>query len=608
MKDSFFPISLLPSGETISAEAGRTLLDSLGEKLPVRADCGGKGVCGKCKVFIEGSPAAIPLTDVERQQLSIGLINAGCRLACQVTVTEAMQIRLPNTALDKGHVGAKTVFSGPHKLAPSVWRRCLVRHSKSTEKNVPVNRSSASGWKEETIGVLTSFSDDHLESLLRPVPPEAKEVTAICRVAPGKSAIVAGHQPTSLGLAVDIGTTTVAAYLCDLVNGQILSSAAVLNPQRRHGEDVISRVQAAGVSAQGLSSLQRLIVETLHYLSERCLKDAGKSAQDVDDMVVVGNTAMQHIFSGIDPSPLGRTPFEPAVREAVYLGAAQLGFPFSPETTIFVMPVIAGFAGGDTVACALSDRIRHRDEMTLIVDVGTNGELILGNRKGLWSTSCATGPAFEGAQIACGMRATEGAISACSFDPSTRRFIFQTIGNGPDTTSPLGFCGSGVIDAVLALRNVGMLLPSGQLVDGASADGLEKVVILPSSNNPAGVEIYLSQRDIRQVQLAKAALATGIICLMEKAGVKQVDRTILTGAFGHAFNWRHAVAIGMLPDAATLGKIVTRNNLAGEGAVMALFDRHQRVEADEIRQQTEYLHLAEEPGFIRRFVAQTLFP
>jgi uncharacterized 2Fe-2S/4Fe-4S cluster protein (DUF4445 family) len=603
----YHPITILPSGESVPVESGMTLLEGLRNRLAIRADCGGKGVCGKCQVFISWTERPFPITDSEQQQLSQALIDSGCRLACQIPVAGTMQVRIALTAQDNGHVAGKTLFSGPYRVDPAVHRRCLTRSSVSLRESRLETISDVSGWEEKKTGTSIPADDCALESLLQAVPPQSDLITAICRAAPARSTVISGHQPDSLGLAIDIGTTTVAAYLCDLTTGKILSSAAVLNPQRRHGEDVISRIQAAGASAQGLADLQRLILQAVRYLAERCLLMAGKSSEDVDDVVVVGNTAMQHIFAGIDPVSLGRTPFEPTVREAIHLPAAQLGLSLSPETQVFVMPVVAGFAGGDTVACALADRINRREEITLIVDVGTNGELVLGNRNGLWSASCATGPAFEGAQIACGMRATDGAISSCAFDSTARCFTYQTIGSHPNTP-PLGFCGSGVIDAVLGLRNAGMLLPSGQIVNPGSINGVGKIIIVPADQNPAGMEIYLSQRDVRQIQLAKAALATGILCLLEKTGVTRVDRTILTGAFGHAFNWQHAVAIGMLPDTVVLGEVSTRNNLAGEGAVMALLDRRQRLEADEIRRQTKYLNLAEETGFIRRFVAQTLFP
>jgi uncharacterized 2Fe-2S/4Fe-4S cluster protein (DUF4445 family) len=338
-----------------------------------------------------------------------------------------------------------------------------------------------------------------------------------------------------------------------------------------------------------------------------------KSSGDIDDLVVVGNTTMQHIFAGIDPGSLGRTPFLPVVDDALILPAHQLGFSFSPGAQVYVMPVIAGFAGGDTVACALADHINTRDEMSLIVDVGTNGELLLGNRQGLWSTSCATGPAFEGAQISCGMRATDGAICACEYSEASSDFICQTMGTAP-STPPLGICGSGVIDAVAAMRRACVLQPSGRLSNGSREQGgklgdpATKTILVAALDNPAGVDIYLSQGDIRQVQLAKAALATGIICLMETAGVKRVDRTILTGAFGNAFNWHNAAFIGMLPDEAMLGQVKTMTNLAGEGAVMTLLDRHQRREADAVCRQTTYLDLANEPAFVDRFVSHTVFP
>lgn len=560
-----YPITLMPMGKTVEIDTGQTLLDGLREHVNIRADCGGKGFCGKCRVVIEVSDVPEP-TEIEKQLIPENLIETGCRLACQVSVNNPMMIHIPEQSQDKGQVQGKTIHPGPYPVSSS-------------------ERQMFSGPHKTEIG--------------------------------------------NLGLAVDIGTTTIAVYLCDLIRGTIVGSAAAVNPQRRFGEDVVNRIQAAS-DKEGLAHLSDLVRDAIGYLAKECLfqkvpAKSGKTLLDIEEVMVVGNTAMQHIFSGIDPSRLARTPFEPESYDAMQFSAKEFGFEFSDGCTIYVMPVISGFAGGDILSCALADGILDREETTLIVDVGTNGELILGNCNGLWATSCATGPAFEGAQISCGMRATLGAISACTYNGASDRFVVETIG-GISNHPPLGICGSGVIDAVLALREARMVNDSGQLIDRTSGKGLSRVTIVNGYNGTSNAQdisnssdmsnrsnmsdaiVYLTQQDVRQIQLAKAALATGIISLLEKSGVVKVDRTILTGAFGTAFNWKRAVGIGMLPDPSLLGDIMGQSNLAGQGAVMALLDSRQRAAAEEIGRRTNYLHLANEAEFIRRFVAQTRFP
>jgi uncharacterized 2Fe-2S/4Fe-4S cluster protein (DUF4445 family) len=537
-------ITLLPEGGKIKVKAYRTLQESLAEHLPVRVDCGGRGICGKCKVIVETADAPPEFTDAEKDHLPPNLITSGYRLSCQVIVDRPVTVQLPVFGQDQGHVEVKKVFPGPYPTYPAV------------------------------------------------------------KQSPGKR---------SLGLAVDLGTTTIAAYLCDKVTGHILSSSATVNPQHRFGEDVIIRINMAGRSTSSLKKLQTLAIEAIAYLANDCLNQVKGYHEDIDELLVAGNTTMEHILAGIDPSCLGRAPFEPAVRSEISLNAKDLGLDFKPGTQIVLLPVIAGFAGGDTVACLLADQPHLRDETTLIVDLGTNGELVLGNKESLWSTSCATGPALEGAQLSSGMRASNGAIRACTIDPGSFRFSYSTIDN-TEAQPPLGFCGSGVLDIVAQLRMAEIISRRGNfekampgMVTGQNGN-FSKLVLIPREQNPARVEISVTQNDIRQIQLAKAALATGIQYLMKKAGINKIDRTILTGAFGNAFNWRSAVAIGMLPAHEVLGVVISRDNLAGEGAVVALLDRNRRSDAESISAQTRYMNLAEEPDFMTKFVENMQFP
>lgn len=538
----YHEINILPEGRIIKAEAGKTILENIAGQVSLRTDCGGMGVCGKCRIIIETT--GVPdLTDVEKDHLSPGLIASGYRLACQVVVDRPISVRLSDAGQDRGHVEAKKVFSGPYPVNPEI-------------------------------------------SL-----PKGKRC---------------------LGLAVDLGTTTIAGYLCDLNTGHILASSAVINPQRRYGDDVISRINYVGKSDENLKELQGLALDAISYLADTCLKEINASHDDLYGFTVAGNTTMEHILAGLDVSGLGRTPFTPATHTEIILKVEDLGLDFTPGTRFTIMPIIQAFVGGDTLACILADKPYKRDETTLIVDLGTNGELVLGNKNGMWSTSCATGPALEGAQLSCGMRATLGAISACTIDPTSYQFDWTTIGDN-NQEPPLGFCGSGILDLVATMIKSGVVKSGGNYskdVPGYTPGedgGIAKMVLLSEEKNPAHVEIFASQHDIRQVQLAKAAVITGIRSLMAKVGIKKIDRTILTGAFGNAFDWKSAVTIGMLPEVETLGEVISRDNLAGEGAVMALLDQGTQKEIEEIKSKTQYMNLAEEPNFMEQFVGNTGF-
>ena len=537
-----YEITILPEGRKIKAEAGKTLMESLVDHVPLSAPCGGRGVCGKCRIIVETEDVP-DLTDVEKDQLSPGLIASGYRLACQVTVDRPMSVRLSEAGQDKGHVEAKKVFPGPYPVNPNITL------------------------------------------------PEDKQC---------------------LGFAVDLGTTTIAGYLCNLKAGEILTSSATINPQRRYGDDVISRINYAGKGESNLKKLQGLALDAIAYLADSCLKEKKASHDDLYGFSIAGNTTMEHILAGLDVSGLGRTPFKPETLSGINLKTEDLGLNnYRPGTAFNILPIIAAFIGGDTLACVLADKPYNRDEMTLIVDLGTNGELVLGNKDGMWSTSCATGPALEGAQLSCGMRATLGAISACSIDPSTHEFTYKTIGDHSEP--PLGFCGSGILDLVSTMIKSGAVKAGGNFNKDFPGytengdNGVARMVLIPEENNPAHVEIFVSQHDIRQVQLAKAAVITGIRFLMKKVGIKKIDRTILTGAFGNAFDWKSAVNIGMLPDVETLGQVISRDNLAGEGAVMALLDKETKKEAETIKDKTRYMNLAEQPEFMERFVENTGF-
>jgi uncharacterized 2Fe-2S/4Fe-4S cluster protein (DUF4445 family) len=412
---------------------------------------------------------------------------------------------------------------------------------------------------------------------------------------------------------VDLGTTSVAGYLCDLETGKLLAADACVNPQRRFGEDVISRISRINEKEEHLEQFQRLAAEGINFLMARCLKQAGAAPADIDELAVCGNTTMEQVFAGLHPNGLGVFPYFPLTLTPPVFSAGDLGLATDPAVPVFLMPVVSGFVGGDTMAAILADRPHERDDISLIVDIGTNGEVVLGNREGLWVTSCATGPALEGAQISCGMRAVSGAIHRAWPDEKRSRVAYEVLGN-EGKNRPMGLCGSGIIDAIAAMRQMGAILPNGRLDEpfhGVASDetGIGRYYTLADENQTAtGSDISVSLKDVRQIQLAKGALSTGIEFLMHKAGIGKIDRTVLTGAFGARFNWKNALTIGMLPPVVAQGEVIPKENLAGVGVVMALLDKRLRSEARTLCRRVRYLELASEPEFAMAFARATGFP
>jgi uncharacterized 2Fe-2S/4Fe-4S cluster protein (DUF4445 family) len=440
-----------------------------------------------------------------------------------------------------------------------------------------------------------------------------KDFTVVVHDASGLQRILDGKQTDSLGFAVDLGTTSIAGYLCDLQTGNLLAAEACVNPQRRFGEDVISRISRINEHDDHLAQFQRLAVDGINLLMSRCLERIGASPASVDEVAVCGNTTMQQVFAGLHPYGLGVFPYFPLTLAPPAISAGDIGLGTDPAVPVLLMPVVSGFVGGDTMAAILAERPHERDEITLIVDIGTNGEVVLGNRERLWVTSCATGPALEGAQISCGMRAVAGAIHRVRHQAGSDQVAYDVLGD-QEGHGPMGICGSGIIDAIAALRRIGVIRPNGRLDEAkagviSDTNGVGRNYTLVDSDRSAtGSDIAVTLKDIRQIQLAKGALFTGIEFLMRRAGINRIDRTILTGAFGARFNWKNALAIGMLPPVVADGKVTPKDNLAGVGVVMALLDKKIRSEARDLCRRIRYLELAADPDFAMAFARATAFP
>jgi uncharacterized 2Fe-2S/4Fe-4S cluster protein (DUF4445 family) len=611
-----FRITFQPMGLFAEVVPDTTIRDAIGNmNIPIRFDCGGTGLCGKCRIIVETTDSMSPLTEEELDILSPQELGSLYRLACQARIQGNVTVTIPAQIADSREVRGKTCLGGSYPTDPLVERFILPKDRLTVaDQSHAVDLSS---WFAQRIKAATKreiyFKD--LEALRQLSMPEAyeSEMTLVNHAHKGITAVMSGSRQKSLGLAVDMGTTTLAAYLCDFHSGKVLSTAASVNPQRRFGEDVISRIAMADAKADGLQILNDLIISGINHLITRCVEQIGASTYDIDEVTLAGNTTMERFFARFHPHGLGISPYLPVFRDSNDLKAVEVGLILNPGTNLYLFPVISGFVGGDTVGAILADGPNHRDETCLIVDIGTNGEIVLGNRNGLWATSCATGPALEGAEISCGMRAVSGAINKVDIDPSTYRPTWTVLGNST-TILPLGICGSGIIDAIAAMRRAGILLPSGRLKEGmpgviSDKQGIgREFILVPAEKSGTGNNISITLMDVRQFQLAKSALAVGIELLMNHANITRVDRTVLTGAFGARFNWKNALDIGMLPREALSGKVLSLDNLAGVGAIMALLDQKKREEAARIPKTTRVIELAMDPNFAVRFRECTIFP
>jgi len=429
-----------------------------------------------------------------------------------------------------------------------------------------------------------------------------------------------GFHDKVYGAAIDVGSTTVAVHLCDLTDGKVLASTGAMNPQIRYGEDLMSRVSYVMMNPGGDRDMTNAVRETIGRLINDVAKEAGADPHDVLDVTFVGNPVMHHLLLGIDPVELGGAPFALATDESVSTSAAVLNLDINPDARVYVLPCIAGHVGADAAAMVLSARPYNDDAMTLLVDVGTNAEIVLGNRERLMACSSPTGPAFEGAQISGGQRAAPGAVERVRIDPETLEPRVRVIGcdDWSDTkafadgnTRVTGICGSGIIEVVAEMYLAGILTTDG-IINGSLASRSERVFphgrtysyLLYESDN---VRIVITQNDVRQIQLAKAALYAGVKLLMEKMRVDRVDCIKIAGAFGNLIDTRHAMILGLIPDC-DLDKVFSVGNAAGDGARMALMDKNAREEIERVVKRIHKIETAVEPKFQEHFVGAMAIP
>ena len=540
------------------------------------APCGGAGTCGKCQVTIDGRQ--VP--------------------ACQTPVRGDLQVDTAVSSSLEDAVILTDGFSRPVAFKPRIAVRSV-----ELKKTVPGDKRS--DW-ERLLQALSDAGMPDTEPVL-PDPELSSSLYKQCRqggtwyVAHTEKEILdisSEREPFCLA-AFDIGTTTLAGYLLDMDDGRVLAVESRLNPQAQYGADVIMRSDYA--LAHGTEALSLCIRRELDEMIGCLCAQAGRKRTNLLQICAAGNTCMHHLFLGISPASLVHAPYTPAISQSMTLPAAAYGLSIHPKGQLLMLPNIAGYVGADTAGCLLAVRPDLKEEITLLLDIGTNGEMILGSKSRLVTCSTAAGPALEGAKIACGMRGTDGAVDHVRFEDGVWRFT--TIGGRP----PVGLCGSGLLDLTAQLLKQGLIDENGTLKSGQTDPKI--FFLVPPEDSGNGKGVYLTQKDIREIQLAKAAIAAGIQILMKTLSVTEEDISCLyiAGAFGNYMDPASAGAIGLIPRSLT-DRIRPIGNAAGEGAKIALLNAEEWKLADSLTRDVEFVELAALPEFQDCFVDQLEFP
>jgi uncharacterized 2Fe-2S/4Fe-4S cluster protein (DUF4445 family) len=633
-----------PSGKRGRFPVGTPILTAA-RQLGVDLDsvCGGRGICSKCQVapafgdfpkhgVTVAQDALSEWNAVEDRYDRVRGLPQGRRLGCQATVQRDIVIDVPPESQVHRQVVRKAASARPITMDPAT--RVLLVEVPEPDMHEPagdlerLKAALADQWG--ITGVTAPLA------ILRRLQPALRKgnwqvSVALHRAANSETHEILGiwpglHEGGLYGVAIDLGSTTIAAHLCDLGDGRVLASAGIMNPQIRFGEDLMSRVSYVMMNPGGDREMTQAVRSAISDLIAGLAEEAGIDPALIFEFVIVCNPVMHHLLLGIDPVELGQAPFALATADSVTTGAQDLDLAgVAPTARVYLLPCIAGHVGADAAAVALSEAPGAQTDLTLVVDVGTNAEILLGDTSGVLACSSPTGPAFEGAQISAGQRAAPGAIERVEIDPATKEPRFKVIGSDLWSTDPgfaeatkgtgiTGICGSGIIEVVAEMRMAGLLDASG-LIGGPEATGSPRceptgrtfAYLLHDGSADGGPRIQVTQGDIRAIQLAKSALYAGARLLMDKRGADRVDRVVLAGAFGAHISPKHAMVLGMIPDV-PLDKVTSAGNAAGHGARMALCNRGMREEIEQTVRRIEKIETAVEPRFQEHFVNANAIP
>jgi uncharacterized 2Fe-2S/4Fe-4S cluster protein (DUF4445 family) len=603
-----------PYGKRLEASTGTKILQAAKDAgINLNSVCGGEGLCGKCRIIVRSGKEHLSLpSESEKHTFSEEDLCAGLRLACQTTIREKgiVTVDVPAESRSDQQKLSYVGLERKVKLAPAV-KSIIVTLEKPSLLDSRSDVDRLLDALESKISLRPNIDYESLKEIPHVIREKNWTVTVTIWNDQEIIAVQPGQVSDCYGFAVDIGTTKLAGYLLDLRDGEIVSSASMMNPQIPYGEDVISRIRFMMEKPENLVKLQRMVTEGVNKLVKETCKKAETSPKEVYEMTVAGNTAMHHIFLGIPSDYVALTPYPAALQSSVDVKARELFLGLSQGSYVHVLPTIAGFVGGDAIADILATGIHEMAEISMLIDIGTNTEVILGNKDRLLACSCASGPALEGAQIKHGMRASTGAIEQVWIDPETLGVNCKTVGGG----RPRGLCGSAVVDIVAELLKTGLIDGSGRFRKNIDTPRLRmnerssEFVITWKNENSANTDVVFTQRDIREAQLAKAAIYTGVSILMKHLGIKPyaIQKIFLAGAFGTYVDPQNARIIGMYPDV-PLERVQFVGNTAGSGARMALLSVKVREAAEKIAKAVEYVELGADPSFQSEFLKATYLP
>ncbi len=622
-------IKVEPIGKSIFLSRPENGLKAIVEAgLGIKTVCGGKGTCGKCRIIILGKGKK-PVKKQEREILSSGEIADGVRLACQQTFDRNLSIYIPSSSLSEKQ---KLQVTGEEKAVrvDPVCRKYFIKLKQAgfKDREPDFNRIKNSLKKKYGLNI-SSIDSKVLAGMPSIVGKSSGEITVTVRN--GEIILIEDKDRTgkNYGLAVDLGTTKIAILLVDLITGKTIDSAGVVNPQVIYGEDVMSRINFAMGGRDNADRIKEAVVTKINgEIKKLCRKNNLKS-KEITEMVVVGNTAMHHLFLGLPVSQLGLSPFASFTNESLHIKAGEHGIEITPGGYVFLPPPIAGFVGSDLLAMILAAEIYKKKGSCLGIDIGTNTEMVLKSKKEITSVSTASGPAFEGGHIEYGMRAAPGAIEKVLIDSKTCMPFVQTI----DDKKPIGICGSGILDFIAELLRAGIIDKNGRFAAGSDcvcrdSEGELKYMLVPQGRGKRKIKagrahrygncmvpragdknISISQKDIVEIQLAKGAIRAGTEILLKSAGInhKEIERVIIAGAFGSYIDPRNVINIGMFPNI-PLEKISQIGNAAAVGAKMILISKSKRAAAEKIAKEIKYLELTVFPGFSDYFINSLQFP
>jgi uncharacterized 2Fe-2S/4Fe-4S cluster protein (DUF4445 family) len=626
-------IVFMPSGRRGRFPVGTPVLQAA-RQLGVDIDsvCGGRAICGRCQIVVsEGEFAKLGVTSkgdhlsdfspVEQRYSDKRHMKPGRRLSCQAHVLGDLVIDVPEDSQVHKQVVRKRAEMRAIEIDPIVKLHYV-------EVAEPDMHDPTGDLQRLEKALKDQWNLSDLDTDLRVIQGLQAALrkgkwTVTVAVHLGKqiTGVWPGFKDQVFGLAVDIGSTTIAGHLCELSSGEVVASSGLMNPQIRFGEDLMSRVSYVMMNPGGEQEMTKVVRDAINDLAETTAKEAGCTVQDILEVTFVGNPIMHHLLLGINPIELGGAPFALATDGPTMFWASEIDLKIHPNARIYVLPCIAGHVGADTAGVILSEAPHEADEMTLIVDVGTNAEIVLGNKKKLLAASSPTGPAFEGAQISCGQRAAPGAIERIRINRETLEPRFKVIGcdlwsDHPDfarqteATGVTGVCGSGIIECIAEMYLSGILTQDG-VIDGAMAAKSPRIEptertfsYLLHDGTP---QLRIFQNDVRAIQLAKAALYAGARLLMDRMGIDKLDRITLAGAFGSHIDVKYAMVLGMIPDC-DLAKVTSAGNAAGTGARIALLNAASREEITRVVKQVEKVETAVEPKFQAHFVEAMAIP